>query len=126
MNIASIIDGHPASAAALIAPDDTVITYGELRERGESLRGGLSSIGVEPGDRVAIVLGNTPSFVTSYLALLGLGAVAVLCNPGSPEAELDRELRSVMTTFAIVGPTAAAAVSRIGLGTVIAADGAQV
>ncbi|HUR49732.1 MAG TPA: AMP-binding protein [Acidimicrobiales bacterium] len=126
MNIATIIEGHPDGATALIAPDDTKITYGELRERVESLRGGLAAMGVEPGDRVAIVTGNTPSFVTSYLAVVGLGAVAVLCNPSSPEAELARELRSVTTTFVIVGPAAAAAISRLEVGTVIAADGAQV
>ena len=126
MNVASVIDGHPDSAVALVGLDDATITYGELRDRVESLRGGLASMGVEAGDRVAIVLGNTPSFVTSYLAVAGLGAVAVLCNPASPEAELSRELQSVMTTFAIVGPTAAESVTRIGLGTVIAADGAQV
>jgi len=126
MNIASIIDPHPASAVALIAPDDTPITYGELRDRVESLRGGFAAMGVEAGDRVALILGNTPAFVTSYLALVGLGAVAVLCNPASPEAELARELRAVMTTFAVVGPTAAPAVSRMGLGTVVAADGASI
>lgn len=126
MNVASIIDAHPDSAVAVISPDDTPLTYGELRERVDSLRGGLASMGVEAGDRVAIVLGNTPAFVTSYLAVVGLGAVAVLCNPTSPEAELERELRAVTTTFVVVGPTAADALSRIELGTVIAADGAQI
>lgn len=126
MNVASVIDGHPDSAMALIAPDDTVITYGELRQRVEAARAGLAALGVEAGDRVAIVLGNTPSFVVSYLAVAGLGGVAVLCNPGSPQAELERELRSVTATFAIVGPAAAEAVTRIGLGVVVTADGAQI
>ena len=126
MNIAELIEGHPDAAVALIAPDDSMITYGELRQRVAALRGGLASMGVEHGDRVAIVLGNTPSFVTSYFAVLGLGAVAVLCNPASPAAELERELRAVMTTFAIVGPTAAPAVSPLGLGTILVADGATI
>ena len=126
MNVASIIDGHPDSAVALIAPDDSVVTYGELRRRVETARGGLATLGIEEGDRVAIVLGNTPSFVISYLAIVGLGGVAVLCNPGSPQAELERELRAVTATFAIVGPAAAEAATRIGLGTIVTADGAQV
>ena len=126
MNVASIIDGHPESAVALIGPDDSAITYGELRQRVERLRGGLAGLGLEAGDRVAIVLGNTPSFVASYLAVVGLGGVAVLCNPASPPAELERELRSVTATFGIVGPAAADAAGHIGLGTVVTADGAQV
>lgn len=125
MNVASILSGHPDSAPALIAPDDTVITYGELRSRVEAARGGLAAMGVEAGDRVAIVLANTPSFVVSYFAVVGLGGVAVLCNPGSPQAELERELRSVTATFGIVGPAAAEAAGRIGLGAVVTADGAQ-
>ena len=126
MNVATIIDGHSDSTVALIAPDDSEITYGELRRRVETARAGLATLGVDAGDRVAIVLGNTPSFVVSYLAVVGLGGVAVLCNPGSPQAELERELRSVTATFAIVGPAAAEAASRIGLGTIVTADGAQV
>ena len=126
MNVASIIDGHPDSAPALVAADDAVITYGELKSRVEAARGGLATLGVEAGDRVAIVLGNTPSFVVAYLAVVGMGGVAVLCNPASPQAELERELRSVTTTFAIVGPAAAEAATRIGLGAVVTADGAEV
>lgn len=125
MNVASIIDGHPDSAPALIAPDDSVINYGELRQRVDTARAGLAALGVDAGDRVAIVLGNTPSFAVAYLAVVGLGGVAVLCNPGSPRAELERELRSVTATFAIVGPAAAEAASGIGVGVIVTADGAQ-
>ena len=125
MNVASVIDGPPDSNVALIASDDAVTTYGRLRERVAGLRGGLTAMGVERGDRVAIVLGNTPDFVAAYLAVLGVGAVAVLCNPASPEAELERELRAVTATTAIVGPAAAEAVARLQLGSVITADGAS-
>ena len=59
------------------------------------LRGGLAGLGVAPGDRVAIVSANNPTFVTAYLAALGVGAVAVPLNPLSPAPELQRELKEI-------------------------------
>ncbi|MBW3536653.1 MAG: AMP-binding protein [Actinobacteria bacterium] len=124
MNVASIIEGPADERVALIASDDSAVTYGELRERVAALRGGLTAMGVDRGDRIAIVLGNTPDFVASYLAVLGIGAVAVLCNPASPEAELEREFKTVMATSAIVGPVAIDSVARLQLGSLITGDGA--
>ena len=73
-----------------------------------ALRGGLAGLGVRPGDRIALVAGNHRSFVQAYLAVLGLGAVAVPLNPASPAAELAREVGAVRPTVAIIGPGAAA------------------
>jgi long-chain acyl-CoA synthetase len=50
---------------------------------------------------VAVVLGNEPSFVVAYLAVVGLGAVAVPLNPASPPPELDRELAAVDVSLVI-------------------------
>lgn len=106
MNVAAAIDSHPADRAALVARDHTV-TYGELRDRVERLRGGLIGLGLEPGDRVAILCGNDPTFVESYLATLGAGLVAVPLNPLSPPPELTRELRAVGCRAIVVGAAGA-------------------
>ncbi len=47
---------------------------------------------------------NNPTFVVSYLAVLGIGAVVVPLNPLSPAPELERELAAVETVAVIVGP----------------------
>ncbi len=65
-------------------------------------RGGLASVGVSDGDRVALLLGNSPQFVVAYLATLGLGAVAVPLNPTSPAPELESELVTVGAKVVIV------------------------
>ena len=52
----------------------------------------MVTAGIEPGDRVAIIAGNTERFVEAYLGALGIGAVAVPLNPQSPLAELRREV----------------------------------
>jgi len=126
MNLASLIEGHPDDSVAIVDFDDRVVTYGELRDRVGRLRGAFAEMGVERGDRVALLLGNCADFAFTYLALAGLGAVVVPCNPTSPEAELRRELESVAATIAVVGPEAAPAIEGLGLGSVLLSGGAQV
>ena len=94
MNLAAIIEPHPDDAPALISRGE-VTTYGTLRQQVAGLRGGLVGLGVDPGDRVAILCANNWYFVVSYLAVLGAGGVAVPLNPLSPGRELERELAAV-------------------------------
>lgn len=101
MNLAGIIDGHDAGTTALIWRN-RVTTYGELRDRVAACRGGLASIGVGRGDRVALLLGNSPHFAVVYLATLGLGAVAVPLNPASPGPELATEIGVVGAKVVVV------------------------
>ncbi|MGI9603747.1 MAG: class I adenylate-forming enzyme family protein [Acidimicrobiales bacterium] len=110
MNLATIIDDHPDDKVALISRGQPT-TFGELRDQVARLRGGLLAEGVEPDDRVAIVCANNDYFVVSYLAVLGVGAVAVPTNPLSPTPELQRELCVVRPKAAIVGPAGRRAIS---------------
>jgi long-chain acyl-CoA synthetase len=103
MNLAAVIEAHPADRPALVG-GGAVTTYGALRDRVAEARGGLASRGVGPGDRVAVVAGNTSEFVVAYLAVLGLGALAVPLNPASPAPEVRRELGVVGTRLVVVGP----------------------
>jgi long-chain acyl-CoA synthetase len=103
LNLAEICADHPADAPALVSRGRTT-TYGELREQVSHVRGGLVAAGVRPGDRVAVVAANNWYFVASYLAILGVGAVAVPLNPSSPGPELTQELASVEAMGVIVGP----------------------
>ena len=94
VNVAGIIDGHPDEAVALVAGDRT-ITYGELRREVAGVQAGLAGLGLDVGDRVAIVAGNTVTFVLGWLAAARGGFVGVPLNPGSPRPELTRELAAV-------------------------------
>ena len=77
VNLASILDPHPAEDIALISRSRTT-SYGDLRDQVAHLRGGLVGLGVEPGDRVVLVCANNWYFVASYFAVLGTGAVALV------------------------------------------------
>ncbi|NBY12589.1 MAG: hypothetical protein EBQ75_06725 [Actinobacteria bacterium] len=104
-NLASIIDGHPADSPALIYRGETT-TYGRLREQVGAVRGALKVAGVSTGDTVALVCGNSTTFVIAYLATLGVGAVAVPMNVVSPAAEIEREMLVVDPTAVFVDPAA--------------------
>lgn len=53
------------------------ITYRELADKADLLSKSLYSLGVRPGDRVALMLGNSPEWVISDLAAQFLGAADV-------------------------------------------------
>ncbi|GAA5125881.1 AMP-binding protein [Pseudonocardia adelaidensis] len=52
----------------------------ELLAQARTVAGGLRRAGVRPGDRVVMILGNRPEFLTTYLAVSMLGAVSVPLN----------------------------------------------
>jgi len=103
LNLAAIIEGHPDDAVAIVSRGEPT-TYGTLRTQVGELRGGLARLGVEPGDRIALVASNNWFFAVGYLAVLGVGAVAVPLNPTSPAAELEREIKEVGATVVLSGP----------------------
>ncbi|MGI8711151.1 MAG: AMP-binding protein [Acidimicrobiales bacterium] len=103
MNLASIIEAHPDDGVAIISRGLTT-TYGELRDQVARLRGGLVGLGIDPGDRVGIICANNWYFAAGYLAVLGVGAVAVPLNPLSPAREIERELAAVGARALFVGP----------------------
>lgn len=105
MNVASIIDAHGADTVALISRGRTT-TYGELRDQVSALRSGLAAEGIGPGDAVVLAVGNKRHFVVGYLAVLGLGAVAVPLHPTSPRPELAAQATAVGAVAAIVGQMA--------------------
>ena len=131
VNLATIIDPHPDAAVAVISRGKST-TYGDLRRQVAGLRGGLSSLGLEPGDRVGIVAANNWYFVVSYLAVLGAGLVAVPLNPTSPVPEIERELAAIGARAVIAGPKAKAIVGELdrsrlpALEHVIASEGGDI
>lgn len=108
MNLSHIIDNHPDEAIALISRGRPT-TYGALRSQVASMRGELQRLGVGHGDVVALLCGNSRYFVVSYLATVGIGAIAAPLNPTSPAPEIESEMNSVKPTAVVIEPSAFAA-----------------
>ena len=56
------------------------LSYGELNRRAGQLAAALRGLGVQVGDRVAILQHNAPPFLETLFALFRLGAIAVPIN----------------------------------------------
>jgi len=55
----------------------TALSWGDVAARVTPLARGLLALGVEPGDRVALVSENRPAWLVSDLAIMSVGAVTV-------------------------------------------------
>lgn len=77
---------YPNNAAILY--DGKSLTYEALHSAVNSLGNELRGLGIQKGDKVAIMLPNCPEFVISYFAVQKLGAVAVTVNILSTSYEL--------------------------------------
>ena len=65
------------------------ITYQQLHGLAAKLAGSLRAHGIEPGDRVALILPNVPAFPVAFYATLLAGGVVVPMNPLLKAGEID-------------------------------------
>ncbi|MDD7941246.1 AMP-binding protein [Actinomycetospora lutea] len=113
-----LLDGHAAGRPEDVAFADDVrtVTWAQLATSTRRLAGHLAALGVVPGDRVVMVMGNAVEVAETYLAVPRAGAIAVCLNPDAAPAELEYMLadsgaRAVVTDTAhadlvagLVGP----------------------
>jgi long-chain acyl-CoA synthetase len=69
------------------------ISYGDVDRLSDSLAAGLVADGIRKGDRVAIVLPNSPQAIIAQLAAWKAGAIAAPMNPLYTEHEIEHGLR---------------------------------
>ncbi len=77
------------------------MSYSDLGNKVERLAGSLQKLGIDPGDRVALLLANCPQYVIAYYAILAIGGVVVPVNPLSTESELLHIFRDAQVKAAI-------------------------
>ncbi len=98
------------SIANAICPDRDFIvfegerqTFNQTTERVNSLGNALARLGVEKGDRVAILQVNCNQYVESYFAVAKLGAIFVPLNFRSKQDELTYMLGNAEAKVLLVG-----------------------
>jgi acyl-coenzyme A synthetase/AMP-(fatty) acid ligase len=78
------------------------ISYGELREQTLSISRALSLLGILRGDRVALLLQDSPEFVKCFIAICSSGVIAVPINMGLGLDEQRAILNDCAASVAIV------------------------
>jgi len=113
-----------ATAVAFpVAPRAKSLTYRQLVAEAEQFAKALASMGVKKGDRVGLLLPNSPQFVVAFYACQRLGAVAVGNNPLYTVRELSHQLSDagidILVTLDLLYPLAAAVKEPVGLKKII-------
>lgn len=95
--------------------EDRVISYSELHIRANATSCWLQSIGIEKGDRVAVVLENCPEFVELYLACSRLGAIFVPLNFRLEAPEIGYTIKNARPRLLVFDETHLHAVEKLNL-----------
>ncbi len=88
--------------------------YAALQRQAERAAAGLAALGVQPGDRVALMLPNLPQTIVAFWAVLKAGAVVVMINPLSMARELTHQLGDSGARVLVTLPQLCEKVSALG------------
>jgi fatty-acyl-CoA synthase len=99
------------------------VTYRQLHARARGLALGLQGLGVEPGQRVAIVSPNAARFLTSYFGVSGFGRVLVPVNYRLNAEEISYILKHSGASVVLVDPESAPALAGVDVRHRIVLDG---
>jgi len=80
----------------------TIISYQELDRLSDAFAAGLVALGIRKGDRVAILLANSPQYVIAELGIWKAGAIAASINPLYTGYELEHTLNECAAETAVV------------------------
>jgi len=81
---------------------DAKHSYSKLWDQTERLASNLMRLGIKHGDRVALLLPNTPHFIVAYNAVLLCGATVVTLNPLQSIEELARQIKATDSRILII------------------------
>ncbi|MCE5983785.1 malonate--CoA ligase [Pseudomonas sp. LF19] len=105
----------PAAALLLESPTGEPLTYGQAFARSAQFANALRSLGVLPGDRVAVQVDKSVDALMLYLGTLRCGAVYLPLNTAYTPAELDYFLGDATPRVFVIRPQALHALSAIAL-----------
>lgn len=91
---------YPDKAAVVFF--DHVTTYAQLASQVDAMAAYLQSLGVEAGDRVLLMMQNSPQWVAAHFAILRANAVVVPVNPMNRAHELSHYISDAQARVAVV------------------------
>ncbi len=77
------------------------ISFGQLEEQVNRLANAFIHMGVQPGDKVALLLPNIPQISIAVYAIWRIGAVVVMNNPLYTDPELEHQLKDSEARFLV-------------------------
>jgi 1-acyl-sn-glycerol-3-phosphate acyltransferase len=122
MTLTEVLDwhvGHHGDRVHIVLAEgdgsETSITYRQLAERARAIALGLGQRGLEPGERVAIMLPTSAAFFTAFFGVLYAGGVPTPIYPPARLSRIEEHLRrqagilrNARSTMLIASPQASA------------------
>lgn len=110
--------GHPDAPGISLAGGRGSVGYelsrSEWIERGRRLARRLVALGVEPGDRIALVLPTgLPFFVALFAAWFARASVSPICPPSQGSNRPELEIQRVLTLLRAIDPKVVVAVDEV-------------
>ena len=81
---------------------DTRLSFRDIDELSQAFGAWLQSLGLERGERVALILPNVPQYLVAIAAILRAGFVVVNVNPLYTARELEHQLKDSGATACVV------------------------
>lgn len=78
------------------------VSYREMNAQADRLAAALAGLGIKKGDRVGLLIPNTPQFVLAFYGVLKAGAIVVATNPLYTPHEMEHQLRDAGVETVIV------------------------
>ena len=101
-NLTTTAAKYPEQAALRV--NGQGVTYAQLHGMAAKVAGALRANGIQPGDRVAIILPNVPAFPVVYWGILLAGGIVVPMNPLLKAGEIDYFFSDSGAKIAFVWP----------------------
>lgn len=85
----TLLENRREDADCLILADETITSYGELRQESARVANALIGLGVQPGDRVAAQIDKSVAAVALYLGTVRAGAAFLPLNTAYTATEIE-------------------------------------
>jgi fatty-acyl-CoA synthase len=95
------LQAQQAGGAIFLSYDRRQWTYAEVDQQATTLARGLLRLGLQPGDRLSVILPNLPEYVLALFAAARAGLVLTPVNARRHAAEVGQRLRGVQPAAVI-------------------------
>ena len=102
MSLFDAIFKQNVSGRTAILYEQRQIRYAELRDQTLAIARGLRTLAVDRGDRVALLLNDSPEFIAAFVSICSYGAMAVPINMGLRLEEQRAILNNCAASVAMV------------------------
>src|SRR5260370_37088802 len=90
----------------LFGGHERISTYRDLDARMNAVASMVARLGVRPGERVAMLIGNRTEFIEFFFGSMRAGAIPLPLNTRLADDTLERIIAEAMCVLAVVDPSA--------------------